>query len=103
MKITGFTVERRTDSDKIRNMCINHGYYTRGDIKAYQNLLSLAQNNPCDDELIQLMAEDIYKHSDIEEFIKMYSCSEEELVNNILFNIYTEGSYIVVKDTTIKR
>lgn len=103
MKITGFKVERRTSSDLIRSMCINHEYYTRGDIKAYQQLLSLADNNECDDELIQIMAEDIYRHSDIEKFMEVYGCKEEEIVNNILFNILTEGSYIVVKDTTIKR
>ena len=103
MKITGFTVERRTNSDMIRTMCINHQYYTRGDIKAYDRLLSLANNNECDDELVQLMAEDIYRHSDIEREMEIYGAKEEEIAQSIIFNILTEGSYIVVKDTTIKR
>ena len=103
MKITGFKTERRTNSDLIRNMCINHEYYTRGDIKAYDRLLSLANNNECDDELVQLMAEDIYRHSDIEHEMEVYGCKEEEIAQSIIYNILTEGSYVVVKDTTIKR
>ena len=102
MKITGFKVARRTDADLVRNMCIKHQYYTHGDKKAYEFLLELANNAACDDELIQLLAEDIYRHSDIQGEMEKYGVSEAEIAQNIIFNLYTEATYTVVTDTTIK-
>ena len=59
-------VRRWLDSNKVRQMCINYGYYTRGDCKAYDHMLSTADMVDANDlPSVMQIAIDIYDHSNM--------------------------------------
>lgn len=90
---------RKIYSDMVRSMCIRESYYTRGDVDAYTHLLV----DLCDfekevttDELEEI-AEDIMKHSDTESYCERYGGSEEEMVENLLFELINERCVVTAE------
>ena len=65
------------DREDVRQMCIAHQYYTRGDCKAYENMLGLLDlprskytgSNISADKLEEI-AEDIKDHSDTDDTVR---------------------------------
>ena len=65
------------DREDVRQMCIAHQYYTRGDCRAYENMLGLLDlprskytgSNISADKLEEI-AEDIKDHSDTEDTVR---------------------------------
>lgn len=88
---------RNIYSDKVRSLCIKESYYTRGTCEQYMHLL----NDLCDkegamDELEEI-AEDIVKHSDTESHCEQYGGSEEEMIENLLFELINECCVVTVE------
>ena len=81
------TIVRRIDSDRVRQVCIDNDYYTKGDVRAYERLLETVPLEPTDTEFVR-MAQNIYGHSDIDRLCGMYGCDEQEVMESILFNLY---------------
>ena len=89
------TVVRRIDSDRVRQVCIDNDYYTKGDVRAYERLLETVPSEPTDIEFVR-MAQNIYGHSDIDRLCGVYGCDEQEVMESILFNLYN-ASWTQVK------
>lgn len=89
-------IEARTyqkiSKEDIRSLCIEKRYYECGDIQAYENLLNYVgelgeiRADKVSTEIL-VIAEDIYKHSDIERFQKEYGASKEDVFNSIYFEV----------------
>lgn len=88
---------RRVDSDKVRSLCIKESYYTRGTCTEYTHLL----NDLCDKEVtldeLEEIAEDIMNHSDTESYCEQYGGSEEEMVENLLYELINECCVVTVE------
>lgn len=67
MKKYGYTEKRQMYAGNLRELCIKHDWYTKGDNKDYHHLLGKANNleNITCDDLVEL-ATDIKSHSDTE-------------------------------------
>lgn len=89
MKIT-----RMTSRQNIWQMCVNHQFYTRGDISAYDAMLNGVPDYDelTDDKLVDI-ATDIYYHS--ERGTDLYS--KEEVLENIIYIIVNEACYYAVE------
>lgn len=62
----GYKEIRRMEARRLRSLCIEKGWYTQGDNKAYQHLLyDVAEKleNITTDDLVEI-AEDILEHSE---------------------------------------
>lgn len=78
------------DREDVRQMCIAHQYYTRGDCRAYENMLGLLDlprskytgSNISADKLEEI-AEDIKDHSDTEDTVR-------DIMENLCFHIRVE-------------
>lgn len=75
---------RRED---VRSICIQDGYYTRGDCSAYEAMLSFVDNNEPTPENILTVVDDIYQHSDIDRIMEEGGVSENEVFTSIYFNL----------------
>lgn len=88
---------RMIHSDKVRSLCIKESYYTRGTCTEYMHLL----NDLCDKEVtmddLEEIAEDIMKHSDIERVCDQYGCIEDDVFENILFELINECCVAIVE------
>lgn len=102
MRIYGFTTKRMLSADDVRRMCINRDFYTRGDTRAYENLLNEVSKNSDDvsDAFLIWAAEDIFDHSDIERMCREYGCSEEECLKEILFDLIITSREVIDKFET---
>lgn len=64
------------DKEEVRQMCIAHQYYTRGDNKAYENMLGLLDTfskysgSNITAGRLEEIAEDIKMHSDTEDTVR---------------------------------
>lgn len=58
------TVEKRIDADSVRNACIAHNWYTCGDIRAYDAMLTEARKSEYSVGLLFRLATDIVAHSE---------------------------------------
>lgn len=58
---------RKWTPEEIRTFCIHYQYYTRGDNKAYDNMLCFVGNNPPTTENIFVVAMNILQHSNVNE------------------------------------
>lgn len=52
------------NSSDIRNMCVENGWYTKGDIASYSEMLDVVDRHEPDIGVIFAVAKDIYDHSD---------------------------------------
>lgn len=67
----GYKEVRRIFADDLRNLCIEKGWYTRGDGKAYAHLLigkAQDKENITTDDIVEI-AQDIIDHSDTDQEI----------------------------------
>ena len=46
---------------------------------------------------IEYIAKDIFNHSDVEKFKSRYGCIDEELIENIAFELINDCCYTVVE------
>jgi len=79
---------------KVRQMCINDNYYTRGDNEEYSHMLFEMCEQAHDIDGVKEIAKDIASHSNIEEKMNSYGVDEEQLIMIITENIINECSYI---------
>ena len=71
---------------KVRQMCVNHRYYTCGDCEDYDRMLMFVINNEPTTENIYKVAKDIVEHSDMDK----YDCDKLELIEAVMFDIDRE-------------
>ena len=85
-------VTRKCFADKVRQMCINHNYYTQGDCLAYDRLLQFVDKDLDANNEVQMteVAQNIYNHSNINKMMEEYNCTEEDILVGILFNLYND-------------
>lgn len=87
MKITReIKITRGIDREKVRQICIDYQYYTRGGSEAYSRMLGMAHKDMTDLEYF-IMAEDIFNHSAVDVSCKEYGCSEDEFLASIISNL----------------
>ena len=70
--------EKKWWSSEIRNMCIENGWYTAGDIKAYSDMLEFVEEHEPTTDNIFRVAADILEHT---------SPDEQQTIENIMFVI----------------
>ncbi len=73
--------------DDLRNLCIRQEYYTRGDCKAYEELLDFVTDRNITDTDIIAIADNIYDHSDIDRIMSEYGCGSDDVFDSIYFNV----------------
>ena len=86
--------QRILDTDKVREMCISHRYYTRGDCEAYERMFDKVRKANADNpEDVYAVALDIYEHSTL----RPDECwTENELIAGIMYGLYNECGYTIV-------
>lgn len=83
--------QRIIDTDKVRGMCINKGYYTSGSIEDYSKMFQKCKLNY---HIIEI-AIDILEHSNKEKLIYEYG-NEKEVLENICFGLINDCCYTCV-------
>ena len=78
--------------DAIYNLCVRQNYYTCGDNESYEKMLGYvdSMNNIQMDkiaDMVYIIANDIYDHSDIEEMQSEYGCSKEDVLSSIYYEV----------------
>ena len=83
-------------SGDLRQTCIKNKWYTRGDCRAYENLLNMCRepHTELTDELLTDIVLDIEAHSDFDELTAVNNLSREELLEYI--------AYEIVNDTAVE-
>lgn len=84
--------QRRIDIAKVRAMCIEHGYYTEGDVCEYNKMF---QKCGLLFPILEI-AQDIMEHSNVEKFLKMYGSDEKDLLECICYNLINDCCYTTV-------
>ena len=91
---------------KVFNLCRKERFYTMGTTEEYSNLLEnlcggLYNHKVVTTKDIEIIAKDIYNHSDIEYFEKRYggnwSNFEEGMIEHIAFNLINDCCYTSVE------
>ena len=89
--------ERRIFSDKVRNMCIKEGLYTRGTCEEYSHLLCvLCKDEEISMDAVETIAANILIHSAWEEKAAEYGVEYDELLRNVMSNLINECCYTFV-------
>ncbi|MBO6272787.1 hypothetical protein J6O48_08420 [bacterium] len=84
------------DWGKVRQECISHNWYTRGNNAEYENMLfTLCKGNTLED--VYRVARDIYEHSDKERIDNYFAESDKEPVKCIMDYIINECCYILIE------
>lgn len=79
----GYKEVRKLGASKMRALCCERNWYTKGDIEEYDNLLKQAnKENISTDDIVE-MASNIVDHSDIENYDFLAICDA------ILFKCHT--------------
>lgn len=60
----GYKIIRKLGSEKMRNICIDRQWFTKGTNEEYKQLLRLSESENLDQDKIILMAQSICDHSD---------------------------------------
>ena len=84
------TEKKYLASDNVARLCIRKGWYTKGDNRAYSELLSYIEGlwgKNISDAVIKKISLDIYNHSDIEGLCEVYGCEPISYLINIIDNI----------------
>jgi len=94
-------IRRWVDSDKVYQMCNRYKYYTRGDNRAYSNMLAMSREAEDDTEAIKQIAIDIYHHSSL---IDDTEFSPEDHVAGIMCAILSEcmDMYVEIEGEVIR-
>ena len=91
MKINFF----RPYGEKLRQYCINNGFYTRGDNRAYSELFEMFRGiNHCTEmeqvyTIVENVTEDIINHSSLDSYFGTRDETFEEIINDILNDMIT--------------
>ena len=80
---------RMIDKTKVRNLCVKNGYYTCETNEEYDNMFSHCEGKMTIRK-IEYIAKDIFIHSDVEMFKNRCGCSDEELFENIAFELIND-------------
>ena len=80
-------VSKAISTTDLRSLCIEQDYYTRGDVKAYNELFEYVKDKDINGDDVIAIATDIYEHSDIKRFMGEYNCTADEVFDSIYFNI----------------
>lgn len=84
-------------ADRVRGMCIDNDYYTRGNNTAYAAMLDFVANNEPTDTAVYIVARDIVQHSDLSAYGQ--SCTEN--IESVMFALANDAiitSYKVITD-----
>lgn len=83
---------RRIYGYKVRALCIQDNLYTEGSNEEYSHLLNTLCKDDVDQTLDSLgvIAEDLIKHSDLENLLNQFGCDEEELLQSIMWELINE-------------
>ena len=90
------TLKKKIFRDELRTLCINKEWYTKGDIKEYDNLFNKLHDDMTDDEIVDI-CKDIYDHSDIEQTAETYGVSYDEIFDNIVHEVFEIVHTFVVR------
>jgi len=93
---------RKIDWMKVRQLCIEHSYYTCGTNKEYENLLFVLCN--CDNATlpqVKEIAEDILKHSNWEKEADEYGMDYSELLIYLMETLLNECCRIQIRKESI--
>ena len=90
MRFTKASEQAHWSAADIRDMCVINGYYTCGDNEEYRKMLRFVSENPAGLENMLLVADDIFKHSDINWLMEKYGEDEKGIFESILSNIGME-------------
>lgn len=83
---------RRIYGYKVRELCIQDNLYTEGTNEEYSHLLITLCKDDADQTLdsLEVIAEDIIKHSDLENLLNRFGCDKEELQKSIMWELINE-------------
>ena len=81
-------VVRYLSASNVRQVCIDHNYYTCGDCDAYQKLLNnvMMLDGVTDEDLLKI-TENIYNHSNIDKMMMEYGVDNAGIFQSIFYNI----------------
>lgn len=82
-----YRIVRRVEADKLRGLCIDRQYYTKGDCEAYGEMLFKFKGEDIYIEEIEWLARNIKDHSD----------TEDEVID-IAYYILTEACYEFIEE-----
>lgn len=77
--MSNYSLVKVLTADDVRQVCINHNYYTRGDNDAYQNMFDNC--GYVNVESLEYIAKDIKDHSDTEDSVL-------EIMRNLAVHIH---------------
>lgn len=84
------------DWGKVRQECISHSWYTRGNNTEYEYMLfTLCEGHTLED--VYRVANDIYEHSDKERIDNYFAESDKSPVKCIMDYIINDCCYILVE------
>ena len=78
------TERRRWSASDVRAMCIRYGRYTNGTCGEYDKMLDFVANNEPTITNIEIVAEDIVRHSEMDKYGIL---DFDELVDVVMFDI----------------
>lgn len=81
---------RKIQKAKVRTMCIENEYYTRGTCEEYESMFEMCEAENASTDIIENVACDIVAHSDIHELKKRFGCLTCELVSNVMFELIND-------------
>lgn len=81
-------IEIVISSHMLRDLCIEHNYYTGGTIKDYYNLLYSYDCVPLDGEYIVAMAADIKQHSTTEDTVQEIAQRILDKCNKVIVEVW---------------
>lgn len=93
--------KRLTSGAAVRDLCIKHNYYTRGNNAEYSRLLALADDCGATGTTaadIDCMARDIFAHSNVERMRREYGEDDSAILCNIAFNLCREAIYSIFEE-----
>ena len=86
---------KRIDTDKLRNICINNNWYTRGTNSDYMNMFKMCEKDNISTNQLYKIAKDIYEHTDIESATNGCDAdySDDENILNMMIYV-NDASYV---------
>ena len=86
---------KRIDTDKLRHICINNNWYTRGTNDDYMNMFKMCEKDNITTNQLYKIAKDIYEHTNVESAENGCSndYSDEENILNMMIYV-NDASYV---------
>ena len=86
---------KRIDTDKLRHICINNNWYTRGTNADYMNMFKMCEKDNISANQLYKITKDIYEHTNIASAINGCSTdySDEENILNMMIYV-NDASYV---------